>query len=75
MPSVVPVGPATGLLTEDSEAPTQQSALPASFFAPQDQYTSPTIIHDPFPPAGTGSAGSTGGDPLPPTQENPFPKR
>ena len=73
--SVVPVGPSTGLLTEDSEAPTQPGALPASFFAPQDQYTSPTIIHDPFPPAGTGSAGSTGGDPFPPTQENPFPKR
>ena len=75
MSSVVPVGPASGLLTEDSEASTQEGVLPASFFPPQDQYTSPTIIHDPFPPASTGSAGSTGGDPFPPTRENPFPKR
>lgn len=71
MDSVVPAGPSTGLLAEDSEAPTQQGAL----FQPQAPYTSPTIIHDPFPPAGTGSTGSTGGDdPFPPTQQNPFPR-
>jgi len=67
----VPVGPSTGLLSEDSEAPTQQGA----FFPPRDQFTSPTIISDPFPPAGTGGTGSGGGDPFPPTQQNPFPPR
>jgi hypothetical protein len=68
--SVVPVGPSTGLLSEDSEAPTQQGA----FFPPRDEYTSPTIISDPFPPAGTGGPGSGGSDPFPPTQQNPFPR-
>jgi len=80
----VPVAPSTGLLTEDSEAPTQQGV----FFPPRDHYNSPTIIHDPFPPApprsdpfpppgpgSTGGTGSTGGDPFPPTQQNPFPPR
>jgi hypothetical protein len=63
--SAVPVGPSTGLLTEDSEAPTQQGA----FFPPREQYTSPTIISDPFPPsgsAGPGGTGSAGHDPFPP---------
>jgi hypothetical protein len=83
--SVAPVGPSTGLLAEDCEAPTQQGVLPASFFPPQDQHTSPfppqnphaspTIIQGPLPPAGPGSAGSTGGEPFPPAQENPFPSR
>ena len=68
--SDVAVGPSTGLLTEDSEAPTQQGA----FFPPRDQYTSPTIIQDAFPPAGTGGTGSSGTGPFPPTQENPFPR-
>jgi hypothetical protein len=68
--SVVPAGPSTGLLTEDSEGPTEQGA----FYPPRDQYTSPTIIQDAFPPAGTGGTGGSGNDPFPPTQENPFPR-
>ena len=55
--AVAATGPSTGLLTEDNEAPTQQG----SYFAP-DQYTSPTIIHDPFPLPGdpAGRAARTG---------------
>ena len=67
----VPAGPWTSLLSSISEA-TQQG----TFFPPQDQYTSPTIIqHDPFPPSGPAG---TGGDPFPPAhriQENPLPQR
>src|SRR5450755_2919005 len=60
--AVAAAGPSTGLLTEDSEAPTQQG----SYFA-QDQYTSPTIIHDPFPPpSDPGRPGGTDQDPFPP---------
>ena len=60
--AVAATGPPSGLLTEDNEAPTQQG----SYFA-QDQYTSPTIIHDPFPPPGDpGRPGSTNHDPFPP---------
>ncbi len=74
--SVAPAGRSTGLLTEDSEAPTQLGAFfpppQQQYTAPQQQYTAPTIVHDLFPPASTGSAG---GDPFPPTQENPFPQR
>jgi hypothetical protein len=58
--SAVPMGPSTGLLTGDSEAPTQDA-----YFPPGEQYTSPTIISDPFPPAGPGGTGTTGGDPFP----------
>ena len=55
----VPAGPSTGLLSADPEA-TQQG----TFFPPQDQYTSPTIIqHDPFPPSGSAGPGR---DPFPP---------
>jgi len=61
-PAAAP-GPSTGLLTVDNgAAPTQQG----SYFA-QDQYTSPTIIQDRFPPPGDpGRPGGSTQDPYPP---------